>query len=355
MKQTNESYLDLQNLKRVPLIAKGCQFDKAEIINFSEIYIPTSTDESINLARNGGNLDQNHVNKLAQSFKSKFDNTEQPPIVQKGKFSDDKGKIYPYRLIAGNHTFSALNQIGRKKAIFDIYLFGKNDISELRSISNLQAVENNKNPQKSSTLDDLIFLITNLINKKELKNNEQDIRGFLEDNCDTLWPKQIQKVLLDVLKNTKGYQDVKTYTADEVVHFIENNTNYTAGGKFDHQRGKTGWSVLESYEYDFITSAMLKYYENNNESYFLCHTYQPTVRENLHQKRNKIVTRNALLEKAIIKSYEFFKKNGRWPWAIEGFLPQDRKNKEERYSIIDVNTVSKNFKNNFKFNEGDNE
>jgi hypothetical protein len=355
MNKINESYLDLQNLKRVPLTAKGCQYYESKIINFSEIYIPISTDVSINLARNEGNLDQNHVNNLAQSFKSKFDNTEQPPIVQKGKFYDDEGKIYTARLITGNHTVAALKQIGRTKAIFDIYVFGLNGISELRSISNLQAVENNKNPQKSSSIDDLIFLVTNLINKKELKNNEQDILSFLNENCDTLWPTQKKKIILAVLKNTKGYQDVKTYTAQEVVDFIENNTNYTAGGKFDHQRGKTGWSVLESYEYEFITSAMLKYYENNSESYFLCHTYQPTIRENLHQKRNKIITKKALLEKAIIKSYEFFKKNGRWPWHIEGFLPQDRKNKEDRYTIIDVNTVLKNFKKNCNVYEADNE
>ena len=355
MTNKKEFYLDLSNLKRLPLEAKGSKFLESKIIDFSEILVATSTDKSINLARLGGNVDQNHVNKLALSHSAKFDGTEQPPIVQRGKFIDSQGKIYKYRLITGNHTLSAFKKLNRTKAIFDIYVFGLDKISELRSISNLQAVENNKNPQKGSSIDDLIYLLCNLIQEKELNNNQKDVEDFLNEKCDTSHHTQKQKITLEVIRKQKGYQDIKTYTAHEVLDFININTNYKAGGTFDHQRNKIGWSVLEGYMYEFITSAILKYDETNKESYFLCHTRQPTASNNLNQKRFKEISTLDRFNNSLLKIIDFYNENKRFPWTIEGFLPQDRKNKEDTYTIISPSQVVLNYKKdcNFKYDKNE--
>ena len=50
------------------------------------------------------------------------------------------------------------------------------------------------------------------------------------------------------------------------------------------------------------------------------------------------------LEECMIKAYKFYQKNGRWPWAIEGFLPQDKKNAENTDEVISLKEITNKIK-----------
>jgi len=152
------------------------------------------------------------------------------------------------------------------------------------------------------------------------------------------------KIVRRAVSANGSYQDVMTWSITEVKDFTESKTNYTVAGKKDDNRDKYGWSVLEGYEYEYLTNALRKFKETDKESYFICHTLAPTDKETLNQKRNKMISAFEYLEDAIVKAYKFYQKVGTWPWAIEGFLPQDKKNAENTDEVISLKEITNKIK-----------
>lgn len=314
-----------------PVVSPGVKFIQNAIIPLNEIYVPAMADNPV---RSKGKSVVN-IQRLSQSFSVKVDYSEMPPVVRKNSRIVD-GKHYLYELVCGNHRMEAFRGLGYDRWIFSIYEFAQNEFSFEDSVRTFQVMENNHNPALPSTEDDYANIITRLImhNSKLVTNTESSIRDYVDTYCTTVHHNTKAKIVRQVIRNCGAYQDVVTYTSNDAFKWIEEKTDFTVAGTLDSNRKKFGWTVLEGYEYEYIMNAARKFAESNKESYFICHTKAPTEKMPLDAKRNKMVHAFSELETALKEVFEFYRETGRFPWKVEGFLPQNHKTNED--SLIRV-------------------
>lgn len=311
-----------------PAVSPGTNFVANEVIPLSEIYCRPQGE---NLVRANGKSVIN-IQRLAQSLYNGIDYSAMPPVVRKCSRIVD-GVHYKYELICGFHRHEALRTIKFDRWIFSIYEFALNDVSYEDSVQTFQLMENNHNPALPASEDDIVNIITRMIehNSTLVKNEEKSIRNYVDTYCDKIHYNTRAKIVRQVIRNCGTYQDVVTYTSKDAFDWIEKHTNYVVAGKHDTNRKKFGWTVLEGYEYEYIMNATKKFAESGRESYFICHTKSPTEQFPLTEKRKRMVETFAELESSLKDVFEFYKKNNRFPWSIEGFLPQDHlKNESEK-------------------------
>lgn len=313
----------------------GTKFVQRIKIKLSEIYVaPIKSDNSVR--SKGKNV--MHIQRLEQSFKQGIDYSQMPPTVRI-KSRNENGEITKYELVTGNHRFEALRNLGFDEWIFDVYEipFGSSYGYE-DAIRTFQLKENNFAPNLASTEDDVVNVIVRLIEHKSklVIAEEQSIADYVNEVCTYMHGQTKSKILRDVIRKLKNTgcavaQDVVTYTATDVNDFISKTTKYVVSGNYDHNLEMNGWSVLEGYEYEMLMNAIKKFGESGNESYFTLHTKSPTEKYGVNERREKMVQTFESLESSLLKVFAFYEKNGKFPWRIEGFLPQDVKNGESEY------------------------
>lgn len=312
----------------------GVTYVNRQVIKLDEIYNPPLKKDN-STRTNGKNIA--HVQRLANSFSNGIDYSKMPPAIRVDSKIID-GKITKYEIITGNHRFEALRTLGFTEWIFDIYdvpcsVYGYED-----SIRTFQLKENDHAPSYSSSENDVVNTIVRLIahSSKLVEPNEDSIREYVNDVCANVHgntkSKIVKEAVRQLIKNgCNVYRDVITYTAKDVEDFLSKNTDYVCSGNFDFKRKKYGWSVLEGYEYEFLVNAAKRFSEKGIESYFTIHTKSPTETYDVNDRRIKMVEQIKYLEEALLKSADYYHKHGKFPWGVEGALPQDIGNGEEDY------------------------
>jgi hypothetical protein len=194
-------------------------------------------------------------------------------------------------------------------------------------------VENDHDPSLESSDEDISNIVSRLIahGSALVTNDEDSIRNYVETYCRNKHYQTKAKIVRQAVRLSGAYQDVVTYTAKDAFKWLDKNTSYSYAGEYDAKRQKYGWTVLEGYEYEYLVSAMKKYSETGRESYFVCHTRAPTEDKTLEDKREGILNSFEALENNLKKVFEYYQLNGEFPWNVEGFLPQDHKNKENNF------------------------
>jgi hypothetical protein len=322
------SKLDRNLVTALVVESPGVQFDHYDVIPFDEIYVPPMTENFIR--KKGKN--PNNVEKLAQSFSRGIQYDKMPPVVRKHSQIID-GKHYKYELVCGNHRFEALTKVGVDRWIFGIYEFAVNGVSYEDSIRTFQLIENDHSPALESSDEDISNVISRLIDKGSdlVKNDEDSIRAYVEKYCkNKLWQTKA-KIVRQAVRLAGAYQAVVTYTASDAFRWIDQNTDYTVAGEYDSKRKKFGWTVLEGYEKEYVMSAAKKFAESGKPSYFVCHTKPPTEKNDLNDKRKNMMDSFEQIEQSLIEVFNFYEKNGKFPWRVEGFLPQDHKANEKSF------------------------
>ena len=330
--------LDITKLTRSLIVSPGSKHIEAKIISLDKIYIPkTAKGKTLNRARKKY-LNQDHINKLTIALKN-IDYSKRPPIVVK-KHQWIDGKFYEYELVCGAHRCSAFETMGVTEWIFDVYELGTGGVEADLAMSTLQIRENDHQPELASTADDLTNIMSYLISKTLIDNTEKAITNYLMENTTNLHHTTFKKVVLATVRKNGAYQDVRTFPAGDLPSFMENNIRqgekhpYVCGGNHDIQRDKFGWSVLEGYEYEYLTNALKRLDETDKGSYFLLHTKAPTEKRGLDTRRKDMKKSFEQLERGIEKAYKYKKEHGKWPWNIEAFLGQDVKKKEDSFISI---------------------
>ena len=338
----NSKSLEISKVTRVLIQSPGSKWEAIRHISLDKIYIPKSAkDETINKARGKKGLKRGHIGKLKISLVENGIDYNKPLMIVARKHQIVDGHVYDYELIAGYHRYTALSESQIDSWLFDEYSFGYDGYSESYAKKILQIRENDHSPELPNQEDDLVNLIGEMIDSKDIDNTEDSISEFLDEHCTHMHHMTKGKIIRRAVSANGSYVDVMTWSITEVKDFTDTKTNYTVAGNKDDKRDKYGWSVLEGYEYEYLTNALRKFKETDKESYYLCHTKAPTDKETLNQKRNKMIGAFFNLEEAIIKAYKFYQKNKRWPWAIEGFLPQDKKNAENTDNVLSLKEVNK--------------
>ena len=230
--------------------------------------------------------------------------------------------------------------MGVTEWIFDVYELGTDNVNKDLAMSSLQIQENDHQPELASTADDLTNIMSYLVSKKLIANTEKAITAYLDENTSNLHHGTFKKVVFATVRKNGAYQDVRTFPSDVLPNFLELNKRegeehpYVHGGIHDVERDKFGWTVLEGYEYEYLTNALRKLDETDKGSYFLMHTKAPTEKRGLDTRRKDMKKSLEQLERGIEKAYEYKVENGKWPWNIEAFLGQDVKKKEDSFISI---------------------
>jgi hypothetical protein len=304
------------------IYSPGSKFEKYETIPFSKIYQPSPNE---NYARKKGK-DAAHIQSLKVCFSHGIDYSQMPPIVYK-KHQIIDGVHYDYVLIAGWHRFEALQSLGYDKWIFGVYQLAQDGYSFEESYVTLQNLENNHKAQKDSSEEDISNSIGRLIShgSKLVTKDEASIRDYVEMVCSNKAWQTKAKIVRMAVRASGAHQDVVTYTADDAFKWIAKETDFVVAGEFDNKRKKYGWTVLEGYEYEYVVSAAKKFAESGKGSYFVCHTKPPTEKKDVNDKREGMLKAFNQLDNALLEVFDYYKKNNKFPWNVEGFLPADKK------------------------------
>lgn len=327
----NTQTLDPRLVTIKPLQCAGTKFEDYYIIPLDEIYVPPMADNPVRLK----GKDAVNVMSLTQSFYHGINYSLMPPVVRRCSRIVD-GKHYKYELIAGNHRMEALANNKFDRWIFGVYEFAQDGYSYEDSVRPFQLLENDHTPALPASEGDISNTIVRLIahGSKLVTNDEDSIRAFVNKYCKNKHHGTKGAIVLKVIRACGTYQDVVTYTAKDAFNWIADNTDYTVAGNIDRKRNKFGWTVLEGYQQEYVMNAIRKFSDTNKESYFICHTKAPTDKMDLYDKRDNMVNVFQEIETDLIKVISFYNKNGRFPWNIEGFLPQDHKADEKTIIVI---------------------
>jgi hypothetical protein len=323
--------LDPKLVSASPIEAPGCKFIRFETILLSKIYVPPMVDNPVR--KNGKSLV--NVQKLTQSISRGIHYDKMPPIViEKHRIID--GHHYDYELVAGNHRFEAFQNNVLKEWVFALYKLAQSGVSFEDSIRTLQLVENDHDPALESSDEDVANIVSRLIahGSSLVNNDEASIRDYVENYCRNKHYQTKAKIIRQTVRLAGAYQDVVTYTARDAFKWMDKNTDYTYAGNYDNTRKKYGWTVLEGYEYEYVVSAMKKFAETGRESYFVCHTKAPTEKNTLEDKRGGMQETFKELESQLVQLFDYYENNKKFPWSVEGFLPQDHKNKEDKFIAV---------------------
>lgn len=313
--------------KSLVVRAKGSKQVGYKIIDNDRVYCPPGTDK--NLTRKDG-VDEQNVKELEQSFLNSGVIWSEKPMCVIWNPQVIDGVMYDYELIAGNHRFEALNNIGQKTWYYAIYELGVDGESFDKSKITFQLAENNHNPRKSSTMADIINAVNWLVGRGELAGDEATIKSFVDTTCSNKAKTTRGQIVSAILQSNGISQSVTTFTTAGASSWIKKNTTFTNSGKIDKKLNQHGWTVKEGYEYEFVMSAMKKFASTGKESYFVCHTKPPTETMTLDDKREKMLDTFATLEDAIlVAAVEFYNENKRFPWQVKGFFPQNHDKKEK--------------------------
>jgi hypothetical protein len=331
-----------EDLTRKFILASGSRWVETIEINPNDVYIPLGKE---GIARNAvrTKLDDQHILALTGSFQNEIDPSQPVPIVV--KYETPKifnGKVYLYELVCGFHRQYAILNCGFESYVYDLYEFGVDGVPYTRAIRTLQLVENDGLPKKNSQASEIENVIMELIERKELGNNESDIRAYLDEVAAHKHHATKTSIVKRVLNNTGGYRDVTTYNFDQVEAYLLNLGNYQSSSneykvkfEYDVARGKRGASILESYEIELIPQAMKYFAKDGSETYFNMHVKAPSAGKSVDDSRYKMLESIRKVEESILVTADFYKKHGRFPWTLENWLPQDNKNGETSFIPVD--------------------
>lgn len=329
----NTASLDAAKCVVAKIVAPGTKFIETKKIKLSQIYVPPFTDNPVR--KKGKNLE--HIDKLSISLMHGIDYNKRLPIVRKCNRIIN-GVHYDYELVCGNHRMEAMHKNGYQEWLFDVHEFGLDGISFEDSLRTFQLIENDHEPQLESSIDDVVNVIKRLIeyNSDLVKNEEKSIAAYVDNYCQHMHFQTKGKVVRSVVSACGAYQDVVTYTPRDLENWVSTYTSLKLSGDYDRSRKQHGWSVKEGYEYEYVMNATRKFAETGKESYFLCHTKSPTETEDLNTKRTKMLMKFQDLESSLLEVFEYYQKNGKFPWSVIGFVPADKKNKEDMENVVPI-------------------
>ena len=313
--------------------AKGSRFVRFEYVDLDSIAVPES---NTNIVRKKGKNPQ-LIDRLMVSFQNGV-NLSLPPIIVRKESRIINGVHTECMIVCGHNRHNMLRKLNVKGFYVAVYEFAQDGLSFEDSVRRLQLTENDHYPSLESSTEDVVNTVSTMISQGSslVENNEKSIRKFVEEVCPNKHPSTRSKIVSDVVRKAGAYQEVVTYTAEDTMMWIEQNTDYSIAGNFDYDRNKIGWSVLEGYEDEFIMNAAKRFHESPNSpsSYFLCRTKAPSEKRPLRQRRLDMLEKFDQLGEAILDVAEYYNEHGVFPWQVEGFLPQDHKAKEKDFISV---------------------
>ena len=314
--------------------------ESREIVDRSLIYTP----QGVNVVRYGSgksSQDLTHSEKLASNIDSVGCNHNELPPVLIRKRQIIKGRVYEFEQdVAGGHREPAFDLVEAPYWIYDIY----KPFTSAWEKDDAAAQDNGRTPP-SLSMDKRSA--ENLLKKhidggrwKELpvKDKEEEVDAYLKHTYPSMHPNARTAVRKAVFrKKGDGWTDYIEFSPEDAMDWLEEHTKLKHSGEVDNRMlpMKAGWILADGYFDKRVYQAILKYGMEGLESYFTVHTKAPKGKVTVKTKREQMISSLDRFTQALDKVYEFKQKNGRYPFEIAYFIPQDRKGNENLEKIID--------------------
>ena len=301
-----------------PLIqSKGAHFQKYIAIKPENIYIrKNEKGGNNNLVRK--QMNYGVCNAIKESYLQNGQLLHLPiPVVKETNPFVSDGTRYNIIGVDIHHRHVGAIEADLPELICAVYTFD-DEQAEVK----FQLKSNDQAPSNPVSHEDICNTLCVAVQRGWIQNNESDMKAFVSDikHCHG---NTKNKGIKESMRLCGTYVDFQTWQIEDIKSWLKNNSNYVVGGSMDNQRNQYGWSVKEGYENEFFTNAIKRFADTGKESYFICHTKTPSEKETIEDRREKMNTTFLSLENSLKSVFDFYSKEGRFPWHVEGFLPQD--------------------------------
>jgi hypothetical protein len=292
---------------------------------------------------------QNSANSsdLAISFAAGIDTRCDLPILYKLPVpkTGKNGNVITHGMIGGNHRIPILKALGYKGYIFEIVELGTDGVGYLTSQTLAAMRDNHAKPRAVSDNEDVARSVQALVVAKEIANTEDDIRAFVKKCCPYFSNSRIGTITAIICSRTSPATSFVNWNAQSKEDFadtMQKKFKRTAHGKIDFKKNKHGFAMLDKgYFIKGVYHAMKKFKEDGKESYFIGHVKSPNSQGNLAENRLSIVQNVEDYKSMLLKVFAFYQKTGRFPFEVEGFLPQDAINELDSINNGEILEFSK--------------
>lgn len=273
--------------------------------------------------------DSANAAELAISFAQGIDTRCDLPILYKlaSPKTDKDGNVRTHGLIGGNHRMSILKSLGYKAYFFEVVELGVDGFGFLSSQTLSALRDNHDRPRLNADNEDIARSVQAVVSAKEIPNTEDDIRAFVKKCCPYFNNSRIGTITAIVCSRTSpasSFVNWNAMTKEDLADTVRKKFKHNALGQIDTKRNKHGFTLLgKGFFIKGIYHAMKKFKEDGKESYFIGHIKSPNSQGTLAENRLAIVNNVEEYKVMLLKVFEFYKKTGRFPFEIEGFLPQD--------------------------------
>lgn len=273
-----------------------------------------------NTARDGG-TDSSLVEELKNSFASGILYNEFLPIVEVMAIPKkwDDGEMKHYQLVDGYNRVNMLKDSGYTHYWFDVVEFDPNQYLLTRTTVALGS--NAHAPSKSSNDKDIFNSVTILVNSGSLPKDFDTIKKYIKKTC-KVRADRAHRLADKICTHVGAPSRFVAWTPAMIKNDVVGLGVYSHGN-LDPVREKHGWTTLEGYEPDTIMNAIVKFDQTKTRSYIVGHVKAPDSKNNLHSKRQNMVSTFEEKKKALINVINHYNKTGELPFELIGFLPQD--------------------------------
>ena len=264
------------------------------------------------------------------------------PIPKTGK----NGVVITHGIIGGNHRTPILKALGYTGYFFEIVELGTDGVGQLSSKTLAAMRDNHTKPRASADNEDVARAVQAVVVAKEIPNTEDDIRAFVKKCCPYFCNSRIGTITAIVCSRTSpatSFVNWNAQTKEDFADTMQKKFKRTAHGKIDHKKNKHGFAMLDKgYFIKGVYHAMKKFKEDGKESYFIGHVKSPNSQGTLAENRLSIVNNVEEYKAMLLKVFAFYQKTGRFPFEVEGFLPQDAINELDSINKGEILNFTKN-------------
>lgn len=310
------------------LNTEGIEYLGREWVFFKNI--KNTVDHTDNTTRIQGE-ERTQVEALVLSFDQGIDFNANLPILEllPTPIITKEGSIITHRVIGGNHRIAGLTILGYEGYWFDIVKTGVDGVSQSKARKILALRDNNPRPQLLASENDIVMTITRAVNDGDIANDEKEIREFAKLCCPYHSNYRIGVITAMVCATTSpetNFVNWNAKTKDDLKVIMKKTFKRASHGEYDDKRNLYGYTFLDGYVLKGAYHALKKYHETGKESYVIGHVKSPDSEGTLVSKRLSLMNSISDYEDVFKSALKFYQKNGRLPFKLEGFLPQDAMN-----------------------------
>jgi hypothetical protein len=267
------------------------------------------------------------------------------PVIEKLAVAEsDEISTKYYVLRDGFNRVEALMELGVTEYWFDVAEFGDDKRSVHGARTDFSLSCNDHAPSEKSSDKDIHRSVSILLKSGDLEQDFLKIKEYIQKITGVSASRAHR--IADMAAADNGIDPpIHTWSPVKIKQGFTKKLGVYSHGNYDPENNKFGWTVLEGYESDVISGAIAKFNSEKSDkltggvSYFVGHTKLPSGTSDLSERRTQMIrTFNKKIDDLIVLC-EHYKKTGKIPFELIGFLPQTIEEDADK-KIIPVSAIN---------------